>query len=258
MELKGESMARDVHDFSLLDYLPGGACILRADLEIVHWNQRLADWSGIASEQITGSSALAGFPMLSERHLLDGFEQCRKNARGFRFAVRDESGWWAKVGGGAELIFCLRKIPEQFGDDFYLLATESVASAAVADENAQDAGAKIQTFDRAYFLETFAGLEDVAEATVTAFLTNLPQMLSAIEKALADGDFGGLEIAAHTMKGAVAIFFAEKARGLASNIEHAARDKKLDGVLASFDELKAEVGALEPALRELFPLRKSA
>ena len=41
---------------ALLDILPMGACVITSDLTIVHWNQTLADWTGLPREMAIGSN----------------------------------------------------------------------------------------------------------------------------------------------------------------------------------------------------------
>jgi len=115
-----------------------------------------------------------------------------------------------------------------------------------------------QSFDREKFLEAFSGIEDIAESTLKTFILSLPQMLAAIEQATDTLDANAVEIAAHSMKGALAIFYAERARNLASKIEHDARVKSFKNIPQALSELKRELKNLEPVLRDLIPMKKSA
>ncbi len=116
----------------------------------------------------------------------------------------------------------------------------------------------IETFDKEKFLEAFSGIEDIAESTLKTFMLNLPQMLHAIEQATQRQDAQALELAAHTVKGAVAIFYAKRSRNLANQIEHDAHGKNFAKVPDTFIELKLELEILELALKDLVPIKKSA
>jgi HPt (histidine-containing phosphotransfer) domain-containing protein len=115
----------------------------------------------------------------------------------------------------------------------------------------------VQSFDKEKFLEAFLGIEDIAESTLKTFFLNLPQMMFAIEQAIHNLDGKAIELTAHTMKGALAIFYAERARSLAGKIEHAAREKNFDNISETLAELKRELKILEPAFKNLLPMKES-
>ena len=55
---------------ALLDILPMGACVVTGDLTIAHWNQTLADWTGLPREAAIGSNLGEYAPDLQSRRFL--------------------------------------------------------------------------------------------------------------------------------------------------------------------------------------------
>lgn len=53
-------------EFTILDHLPSGACVLRNDLSVLFWNTRLEEWTGINRNDIVGTDILERFPRLKE------------------------------------------------------------------------------------------------------------------------------------------------------------------------------------------------
>ena len=53
-------------NFSLLDYMPVGCCLLRQDLVVLFWNQCLEDWTKIPRTEIINTSISNHFPHLNQ------------------------------------------------------------------------------------------------------------------------------------------------------------------------------------------------
>ncbi|MDA8432970.1 MAG: PAS domain-containing protein, partial [Nitrospiraceae bacterium] len=51
--------------FSVLDQVPIGLCVLRKDFCVLYWNRCLEDWTGISRDGIVGGNLLEHFPHLS-------------------------------------------------------------------------------------------------------------------------------------------------------------------------------------------------
>jgi HPt (histidine-containing phosphotransfer) domain-containing protein len=86
-------------------------------------------------------------------------------------------------------------------------------------------------------------------------MADRPQLMGAIEEAIANGDDEALTSAAHTMKGALSVFGAEPARVLAERLEHASHAGEVADAPALYGQLgeaveRAETG-LEALLAEL-------
>lgn len=109
------------------------------------------------------------------------------------------------------------------------------------------------------FLSRFEGMEDVALQVVANFCEELPRMLAAVEGSIADGDLRRLEIAAHTLKGALATLNVDSAREQAFVLEQAGRGRTpASAIPGALDSLRAELARLEPALTGWLRERKSA
>jgi signal transduction histidine kinase/HPt (histidine-containing phosphotransfer) domain-containing protein/ActR/RegA family two-component response regulator len=80
----------------------------------------------------------------------------------------------------------------------------------------------------AVLLEEFAGMERGLASGLESFLRDAPNMLRRIQDALEAGDADGLCDAAHTLKGAVALFRSPSIVSLCRTIEQFAREGSLD------------------------------
>ncbi len=106
-------------------------------------------------------------------------------------------------------------------------------------------------FNRAVFLSNFEGVEEIIPPTVVSFNSVWPDLLTRIEAAIASGDSGALQIAAHTLKGVVSNFYAETVRLLAWELEKLGKAKSLEGADALFSRLLPELSSLTTALNQL-------
>src|SRR5210317_2182406 len=52
--------------FAILDYMPVGAFVLDQRLQVVFWNSRMEDWTGIDRHDITGEALGKRYPHLLE------------------------------------------------------------------------------------------------------------------------------------------------------------------------------------------------
>jgi HPt (histidine-containing phosphotransfer) domain-containing protein len=105
------------------------------------------------------------------------------------------------------------------------------------------------SFDRIAFAANFREMPDVAAAVTANFLSTLPGMIQALESALREQNSANLMHAAHSLKGAVAIFCAEPARQLAWRLESLGRSQQLAEAPTVLVELQAELKALTAELR---------
>ena len=106
-------------------------------------------------------------------------------------------------------------------------------------------------FDQVAFISNFEGLEVLAQDTIMKFDAKLPEMLSAIDAGIITKSFEKTEIAAHTLKGVVSIFYAEPSRQLAMELEELARSKSLTGAEQILIRLKVELERLQKSLHEI-------
>ena len=79
-------------------------------------------------------------------------------------------------------------------------------------------------------------------------------MISKLEKALEEKDARGIEVAAHTIKGAVSNFHVDAIRDLAAEIERHGRENDFDPVTEKTQKLAQQMVKME---QELISLKTS-
>jgi HPt (histidine-containing phosphotransfer) domain-containing protein len=102
--------------------------------------------------------------------------------------------------------------------------------------------------NEAALLEGVDGNRRLLRELVKLFLADYPLHLAQIRDALRDGDAETLEKAAHTLKGAIGNFAAEKAVAAAQLMEVLARDRELRAASDAYAALESE---LVPVVQEL-------
>jgi signal transduction histidine kinase/DNA-binding NarL/FixJ family response regulator len=105
----------------------------------------------------------------------------------------------------------------------------------------------------AHLTRVTAGNEKLARRLVVGFLKDFPKRLSLIERAVARKDADNLASAAHSLRGAFAIFDAQKSVVAARNLEAMGRDHRFEGASDEFRTLADDLSRLERELRALFP-----
>ncbi len=85
---------------------------------------------------------------------------------------------------------------------------------------------------------------------VEAAVQEIPRLLTAIREAIAGGSAAKLQLAAHTLKGAVRYFASSQGFEQVRRLEKMGQDKNLEGAEESLASLEAEVGLLTPALAD--------
>ena len=75
--------------------------------------------------------------------------------------------------------------------------------------------------------------------------------MKRMQDAIANQDSSGLQRAAHTFKGSIRVFGAERAAEAAQRLEKIGSDKNLDGAQDVWAALAEEVERLMPMLAEL-------
>jgi CheY-like chemotaxis protein/HPt (histidine-containing phosphotransfer) domain-containing protein len=93
-------------------------------------------------------------------------------------------------------------------------------------------------------LETVQGDRALLRAVIDAVLGECPAVLGELEQAVGARDAVVVRRTAHTIKGALRTFEAARATDLASRIEEAGREGKLDGAPGLVADLKNEVSAV--------------
>jgi HPt (histidine-containing phosphotransfer) domain-containing protein len=105
-------------------------------------------------------------------------------------------------------------------------------------------------FDYATSVARLGGDRELFLDIVEIFLEDGPMYLEQAVGALAKGDAGTLERAAHTLKGMSANFAAASAVAAAYAVELHAREHRLENAAACFPQLQRQVQHLDAALRE--------
>jgi two-component system, sensor histidine kinase and response regulator len=110
---------------------------------------------------------------------------------------------------------------------------------------------KGSAINEAALLEGVDGNRRLLRDLVRIFLADYPLHLTQIKDALRDGDAQALTKAAHTLKGAVGNFAAEKAAAAAQLLEVLARDGKLGAAGDAYSALESELVRLGEELKRL-------
>jgi signal transduction histidine kinase/CheY-like chemotaxis protein/HPt (histidine-containing phosphotransfer) domain-containing protein len=105
--------------------------------------------------------------------------------------------------------------------------------------------------DRAELLSRLEGDEQLLRELIDAFLDESGPMMQQVSEAVTSQDAGGLERAAHKLKGTVSIFGSRAATQAALVLETMGRERDLRHAEEAFPQLKEQMEALETALVEL-------
>lgn len=105
--------------------------------------------------------------------------------------------------------------------------------------------------DREVALSRVGGDEDLLREVAVLYLENEDQMVNAIRNAIDAKNPATLEMTAHSLKGSVANFGAEKAVEAAFALEYMGRTKNLAPAEEQFAQLLAVLVELKPELRSL-------
>ena len=85
---------------------------------------------------------------------------------------------------------------------------------------------------------------------VEAATKEVPRLMTAIREAVAGGNAAELQLAAHTLKGAIRYFASSPGFELVRRLEKMGQDNNLEGAQESLAALEAEVQTLTPALAD--------
>ena len=113
--------------------------------------------------------------------------------------------------------------------------------------------------DYAALLAGVDGDRRLLRELVGLFLADCPQRLAEIKEAIRRGDAEALRIAAHTLKGSVGNFAAQKAFAASQRLENMGRDGDLDNADEACVTIESELTFLSDELRRMtrnFSIRK--
>jgi HPt (histidine-containing phosphotransfer) domain-containing protein len=107
-------------------------------------------------------------------------------------------------------------------------------------------------FNKAAFLHRFMGDEDVARLIIEVFQKDLPEQIQVMKDFLASGDAAGVQLQAHSIKGASANVSGDVLFALAYELEKCAKAGNLDAVRARLPELEIQYNRLKDELLKAF------
>lgn len=110
---------------------------------------------------------------------------------------------------------------------------------------------QFRQLDEALALTRVGGDADLLREVVELFLDDCPQALERIRSAVASKDASALEHDAHSLKGSVSTFGAQRAFEAALALEKQGRAKDLTGVETGLRELESALEALVPELQAI-------
>ena len=103
-------------------------------------------------------------------------------------------------------------------------------------------------FDRDVMLERLGGDEELLHDVLEVFLEESSNMMNEVRRAVAGGDPPDLQMAAHTIKGALLNISADPAGEVALELEKRGREGPMAGVDALLSDLEREITRLEQQL----------
>jgi two-component system sensor histidine kinase/response regulator len=108
-----------------------------------------------------------------------------------------------------------------------------------------------EILDRDKILERTGANEETLKEIVELFVTESAKLMKRIRDAITNDDASELQRAAHTLKGSVRIFGAERAAEAALGLENMGRDKNLADAEEAWHVLVEEIERLKPLLTDL-------
>jgi HPt (histidine-containing phosphotransfer) domain-containing protein len=106
----------------------------------------------------------------------------------------------------------------------------------------------IQIFNKSAALGRMEGDEELLAEMISIFLEDYPNQMSAIQDAIDRNHAEDLANAAHSFKGSVGNFGAERTFEAARQLEMLAKQNQADRWDSAWDNLKQEMAILEPTL----------
>jgi signal transduction histidine kinase/DNA-binding response OmpR family regulator/HPt (histidine-containing phosphotransfer) domain-containing protein len=105
-------------------------------------------------------------------------------------------------------------------------------------------------YDRAGVLKRMMGDQELVAKVTDVFLFDIPHQIQTLKSFIEQGDTSGSGLQAHTIKGAAAVVGGERLRGVAAEMEKAAKAGDLATVSDGMAELEAQVFLLMKAMRQ--------
>jgi CheY-like chemotaxis protein len=134
-----------------------------------------------------------------------------------------------------------------------LYETVEVTAAKLCETPSQENGTaeEKETLDRDQILEQTGGSDETLKEIVELFGAESAKLMTRIRDAITNGDASELQRAAHTLKGSIRIFGAERPATAALRLETMGRDEDLVGAEEAWRVLVKEIEQLKPMLTDL-------
>jgi PAS domain S-box-containing protein len=203
---------------------------------------------------------------------MDGFEVTRR----IRNSLLDKSPRIVAV-TASTLREDVERCIESGMDGFVSKPVTVPALAAILDEAAQgaaaSAGARGKSFEalpsaaesaplvvmrEEEFWTNFTGMEHVADLLARNFVDSASELVGIVRETVRKDDAPALEHAAHTLRGIVANFRAERAGSAAEKLERIGRSRELAESAAAVETLEREIAVLVERVRAVVLQRREA
>jgi two-component system sensor histidine kinase/response regulator len=132
-----------------------------------------------------------------------------------------------------------------------LYETVEKTAARIWGSRHQDTGTTEEVLDRDQILKQIGGNADTLKEIVELFATESGKLMTRMRDAIRQEDPSELQRAAHTLKGSIRIFGAERAAAAALRLETMSSDKNFIGAEDALSELAGEIERLMPLLTDL-------
>ena len=107
---------------------------------------------------------------------------------------------------------------------------------------------QLANLDHALALERVGGDERLLREIAVLFLDECPRVMAEIRSAVGAGDTVALELAAHSLKGSVGNFGADRVFQAALRLEATGRSRDLSSARDALSDLVSAMDSLRPAL----------
>ncbi|MGA2434045.1 MAG: Hpt domain-containing protein [Bryobacteraceae bacterium] len=109
----------------------------------------------------------------------------------------------------------------------------------------------LSVLDREALLDRLGGDVDFLNEIAGLFMDDCPKLMDEIRNAVTEHDATALERSAHTLKGSVSNFGAERARLAALDLETMGRSHTLSNAEDAYKKLESEIDRFQQALGAL-------
>jgi response regulator RpfG family c-di-GMP phosphodiesterase len=135
--------------------------------------------------------------------------------------------------------------------DLYAAIDEVAEQSNKAKREAGSKGREPQVLDKAIALANLGGDEHGLAQVAQVFLVECSRLLSDVREAIHRNNALALERAAHSMKGSIGTFAAERAYETARRLEELGREGRLKDAEGLYASLEAEIDRLRPEMEFL-------